>query len=132
MVGQSRPAFLANPSLALIASLDQPGASLFRASIKKAVHTLETCQSNAVADKAYDILFALAPLLTFIYGPRNNEKRNEPVRFVDHSPASNSSGGRAMANGSPLGSSSVSPPLTVVLAPHGHSSDLQGQDSNPL
>jgi len=55
---------------------------------------------------------------------------HDPRRFVDHSPASNSSGGRAMANGSPVGSSSVSPPLTVVPASHVHSSDLQGQDSN--
>ncbi|KAE9395647.1 hypothetical protein BT96DRAFT_922689 [Gymnopus androsaceus JB14] len=107
MVGQSRPDFLANSSLALIANPDQPGASLFRASIKKAVHTLETC-------RAHDILFALAPLYSGLAFPYHDG--HDPRRFVDHSPASNSSGGRAMANGSPVGSSSVSPPLTVTHA----------------
>lgn len=164
MVGQSRPDFLANSSLAvpghmnwgpfhcfsaamffsfqLIANPDQPGASLFRSSIKKAVHTLETCRGNAVADKAYDILFALAPLYSVDFHLWSKEQRekerarvlgvvrglafpyhdgHDPRRFVDHSPSSNSGSVRAMANGSPVGSSSVSPPLTVVPA-------TQGQD----
>ncbi|KJA24617.1 hypothetical protein HYPSUDRAFT_38685 [Hypholoma sublateritium FD-334 SS-4] len=84
MVGQSRPDFLANTSLAvpghmnwgpfhcfsaamffsfqLIANPDQPGAGLFRASIRKAIGMLEQCKGIAVAEKAYDILQALAPL----------------------------------------------------------------------
>ncbi|KAF9482002.1 hypothetical protein BDN70DRAFT_854145 [Pholiota conissans] len=84
MVGQSRPDFLANSSLAvpghmnwgpfhcfsaamffsfqLIANPDQPGAGLFRASIRKAIAMLEQCKGIAVADKALDILSALAPL----------------------------------------------------------------------
>ncbi|KAJ3822421.1 fungal-specific transcription factor domain-containing protein [Lentinula raphanica] len=171
MVGQSRPDFLANSSLAvpghmhwgpfhvfsaamffsfqLIANPDQPGASLFRASIKKAMHTLETCRGISVADKAYDILFALAPLYSVNFHLQNKEQRekerarilsvvrnlafpyhdsHDPRRFVDSSPASNGSG-QHMVNGSPIGSSSVSPPLTVVPASHGHS-NMQGQDSN--
>ncbi|KAJ4472068.1 fungal-specific transcription factor domain-containing protein [Lentinula aciculospora] len=171
MVGQSRPDFLANSSLAvpghmnwgpfhvfsaamffsfqLIANPDQPGASLFRASIKKAMHTLETCRGIAVADKAYEILFALAPLYSVDFHLQNKEQRekerarilsvvrnlafpyhdsHDPRRFVDSSPASTGSG-RYLANGSPMGSSSVSPPSTVVPGPRTHS-DLQGQESN--
>ncbi|KAJ3734506.1 fungal-specific transcription factor domain-containing protein [Lentinula guzmanii] len=171
MVGQSRPDFLANSSLAvpghmnwgpfhvfsaamffsfqLIANPDQPGASLFRASIKKAMHTLETCQGISVADKAHDILFALAPLYSVDFHLQTKEQRekdrarilgvvrnlafpyhdsHDPRRFVDSSPASNASG-RHIANGSPMGSSSVSPPLTVVPASRPHS-NLQGQDLN--
>ncbi|KAJ3935633.1 MAG: fungal-specific transcription factor domain-containing protein [Lentinula lateritia] len=173
MVGQSRPDFLANSSLAvpghmnwgpfhvfsaamffsfqLIANSDQPGASLFRASIKKAIHTLETCRGIAVADKAHDILFALAPLYSVDFHLQNKEKRDkerarilsvvrnlafpyhdshDPRRFGDSSPASNGSG-RHIGNGSPIGSSSVSPPLTVVPASHARS-DLPNMHSHAV
>ncbi|KAF9076624.1 fungal-specific transcription factor domain-containing protein [Rhodocollybia butyracea] len=167
MVGQSRPDFLANSSLAvpghmnwgpfhcfsaamffsfqLIANPDQPGASLFRASIKKGMHTLETCRGTPLADKAYDILFALAPLYSVDFHLQSKDQRekerarilsvvrnlafpyhdsHDPRRFVDSSPASNGSG-RHLANASPIGSSStVSPPLTVPT------SHMQGQESN--
>ncbi|KIJ70407.1 hypothetical protein HYDPIDRAFT_23518 [Hydnomerulius pinastri MD-312] len=84
LVGHARPDFLANASLAvpghmnwgpfhvfsaamffsfqLIANPDQPGASLFRANIQKALSTLELSRGAPVADKALDILHALAPL----------------------------------------------------------------------
>ncbi|KAL4082053.1 fungal-specific transcription factor domain-containing protein [Scleroderma yunnanense] len=84
LVGQARPDFLANASLAvpghmnwgpfhvfsasmffsfqLVANPEQPGASLFRANIQKAVSTLELSRGTPVADKALDILHALAPL----------------------------------------------------------------------
>ncbi|KIK65721.1 hypothetical protein GYMLUDRAFT_39227 [Collybiopsis luxurians FD-317 M1] len=171
MVSQSRPDFLANSALAvpghmtwgpfhsfsaamffsfqLIANPDQPGASLFRASIKKAIHTLETCRGITFADKAYDILFALAPLYSVDFHLESKDQRekerarilsvvrnlafpyhdsHDPRRFMDSSPNSNGSG-RHILNGSPMNSSSVSPPLTVVPNSHTHS-DLGGQDSN--
>lgn len=84
LVGQARPDFLANASLAvpghmnwgpfhvfsasmffsfqLVANPEQPGASLFRANIQKALTTLELSRGAPVADKALDILRALAPL----------------------------------------------------------------------
>lgn len=84
MVGLSRPDFLANSALAvpghmnwgpfhcftaamffsfqLIANPDQPGANLFRSSIRKAVATLEQARGSAVADKALLILQTLEPL----------------------------------------------------------------------
>ncbi|KIY71772.1 hypothetical protein CYLTODRAFT_418491 [Cylindrobasidium torrendii FP15055 ss-10] len=85
MVGQSRPDFLANSSLAvpghmswgpfhcfsaamffsfqLISDPEQPGAGLFRASVRKAMSTLEQARETvSVADKGYQILHALTPL----------------------------------------------------------------------
>ncbi|KAJ8523439.1 hypothetical protein ONZ45_g86 [Pleurotus djamor] len=49
-------------SFQLIANADQPGAGLFRASIKKALQTLDQSRGMPVADKAYNILNALTPL----------------------------------------------------------------------
>lgn len=155
MVGQSRPDFLANSALAvpghmnwgpfhcftaamffsfqLIANPDQPGAGLFRASIRKAVSTLEQSRGTAVADKASDILNALSPLYNPDFSgepPELREKKraqvlstvrklafpyhdsHDPRRFGDGSPAA-----RAAAAGmlnSPAGSSSVSPPMHHV------------------
>ncbi|KAI4521084.1 hypothetical protein K525DRAFT_256953 [Schizophyllum commune Loenen D] len=90
LVAQSSPDFLAHETLAvpghmnwgpfhcfsaamffsfqLIANPDQPGASLFRGSVRKALATLEAAQghdSTGLAAKALDILETLAPL----YGP---------------------------------------------------------------
>jgi hypothetical protein len=84
LVGQSRPDFLANSSLAvpghmnwgpfhcfsaamffsfqLIANPDQPGAGLFRANIRKAIATLEQSRGTALVDKCFEILQELAPL----------------------------------------------------------------------
>lgn len=100
LVGQARPDFLANASLAvpghmnwgpfhvfssamffsfqLISNPDQPGASLFRVNIQKALTTLELSRGTPVADKALDILHALAPL----YGPDfANEDEQERERM---------------------------------------------------
>jgi hypothetical protein len=150
MVGQSRPDFLANSSLAvpghmnwgpfhcfsaamffsfqLIANPDQAGAGLFRESIRKAIATLEQSRGIAVADKANDILQALAPL----YSPEfpimtaevREKKRAQVLGTVrklafpyhdSHDPrrfGESPSGRGAMS--SPANSSSVSPPLPVL------------------
>ncbi|KAG6378388.1 fungal-specific transcription factor domain-containing protein [Boletus reticuloceps] len=99
LVGQARPDFLANASLAvpghmnwgpfhvfssamffsfqLISNPDQPGASLFRANIQKALTALELSRGTAVADKALDILHALAPLYSqdFVNEPEQERER---------------------------------------------------------
>ncbi|KAH7916140.1 fungal-specific transcription factor domain-containing protein [Hygrophoropsis aurantiaca] len=101
LVGQARPDFLANVSLAvpghmnwgpfhvfsaamffsfqLIANPDQPGASLFRANIRKAITTLELSRGAPVADKALDILHALAPLYNqeFVTEEENERERKK-------------------------------------------------------
>lgn len=152
MVGQSRPDFLANSSLAvpghmnwgpfhcfsaamffsfqLIANPDQAGSGLFRESIRKAITTLEQSRGIAVADKAYDILQALAPL----YSPEfplmsaevRDKKRAQVLGTVrklafpyhdSHDPRrfGESPNGRGPMS-SPANSSSVSPPLPVLSA----------------
>ncbi|KAH8830542.1 fungal-specific transcription factor domain-containing protein [Flagelloscypha sp. PMI_526] len=95
MVGQSRPDFLANSALAvpghmnwgpfhvfsagmffsfqLISNPDQPGAGLFRQSIKKALSTLELARGSALADNAIEVLQAL----TTIYSPEFIQKPRE-------------------------------------------------------
>ncbi|KAH7888082.1 fungal-specific transcription factor domain-containing protein [Phlebopus sp. FC_14] len=97
LVGQARPDFLANASLAvpghmswgpfhvfsaamffsfqLIANPDQPGASLFRANIQKALATLELSRGAPVADKALDILRALAPLYSSDFASEDERER---------------------------------------------------------
>lgn len=84
LVGQARPDLLANSSLAvpghvhwgpfhcfsaamffsfqLIANPDQPGANLFRANIRRVLDILSMSRGVALADKATDMLTALAPL----------------------------------------------------------------------
>ncbi|KAL5530271.1 hypothetical protein ACEPAF_6528 [Sanghuangporus sanghuang] len=84
LVGQARPDLLANSSLAvpghvhwgpfhcfsaamffsfqLIENPDQPGANLFRANIRRVVDILRMSSGVAIADKAMDMLTALAPL----------------------------------------------------------------------
>lgn len=103
LVGQARPDFLANASLAvpghmnwgpfhvfsaamffsfqLISNPDQPGASLFRANIQKALTTLELSRGAPVADKALDILHALAPLYSQDFA---NEDEQERERLKGH------------------------------------------------
>lgn len=97
LVGQARPDFLANESLAvpghmnwgpfhvfssamffsfqLISNPDQPGASLFRANIQKALNTLELSRGTMVADKALDILRALAPLYSQDFANEAEQER---------------------------------------------------------
>ncbi|KAJ3566969.1 hypothetical protein NP233_g6672 [Leucocoprinus birnbaumii] len=147
MVGQSRPDIVANASLAvpahmnwgpfhcfsaamffsfqLIASPDQPGAGLFRASIRKAMSTLEQCRGSAVADKASNILQALAPLYSPDFPHEDNDGREKSkARIFSHIrklafPYYDSRNGKRnndLLNGrgvveSPAHSSSVSPPL---------------------
>lgn len=152
MVGQSRPDFLANSSLAvpghmnwgpfhcfsaamffsfqLIANPDQAGAGLFRESIRKAIATLEQSRGIAVADKAYDILQALAPLYSPEFPLMTTEVRDKKrvqvlstVRKLafpyhdSHDPRrfGESPSGRGNMS-SPANSSSVSPPLPVLSA----------------
>ena len=147
MVGQSRPDILANASLAvpahmnwgpfhcfsaamffsfqLIASPDQPGAGLFRASIRKALSTLEQCRGSAVAEKASNILQALVPLYTVGSVQEDNDSREKSkaqifsrIRKLAFPYYDSRSGKRNLellnVRGvveSPANSSSVSPPL---------------------
>jgi hypothetical protein len=150
MVGQSRPDILANASLAvpahmnwgpfhcfsaamffsfqLIASPDQPGAGLFRASIRKAMSTLEQCRGSAVADKASNILHDLAPLYSpdFPHESLDNREKTKTQIFSHIRklafPYYDSRSGRRThesPNGrgtveSPTNSTSVSPPLDCI------------------
>jgi hypothetical protein len=97
LVGQSRPDFLANSSLAvpghmnwgpfhcfsaamffsfqLIANPDQPGAGLFRANIRKAIATLEQSRGSPLVDKCFDILQELAPLYSVEFQQEGAESR---------------------------------------------------------
>ncbi|KAH9482451.1 Fusarisetin A cluster transcription factor fsa6 [Psilocybe cubensis] len=159
MVGQSRPDFLANSSLAvpghmnwqpfhcfsaamffsfqLIANPDQPGAGLFRASIRKAITTLEQARGIVVADKALDILNALCPLYSPDFPLESVESREKKRAHVlgtvrklafpyhdSHDPRrfGDSPGARG-AMSSPANSSSVSPPMPVIPALPQHSYD---------
>ncbi|GLB33441.1 putative fungal specific transcription factor [Lyophyllum shimeji] len=151
MVGQSRPDFLANSALAvpghmnwgpfhcfsaamffsfqLIANPDQPGAVMFRASIRKAMATLEQSRGNAVADKGYDILTALSPLYAPDFhcaSPEAREKQRQQVLGTvrklafpyhdSHDPRRYGDSPSMRGVGSPANSSSVSPPLTNMPA----------------
>ncbi len=146
MVGQSRPDFLANSSLAvpghmnwgpfhcftaamffsfqLIANPEQPGAGLFRQSVRRAMSTLEQARGSSVADKGYEILHALTPLysgdLTHLTPEEKVRKRTTIFSTVrklafpyhdSHGPRryGESSSGRGSAD-SPA-TSSVSPPM---------------------
>ncbi|KAK0467906.1 fungal-specific transcription factor domain-containing protein [Desarmillaria tabescens] len=167
MVGQSRPDFLANSSLAvpghmnwgtfhcfsaamffsfqLIANPDQPGAGLFRASIRKALSTLEQARGSAVADKAFDILQAISPLysgeLTHLSPEDKEKERGHVLSLVrklafpyhdSHGPrryGESVSSGRGSAD-SPAGSS-VSPPMQMVTTlPPRQYDPLQAQTPN--
>ncbi|KAJ7499349.1 fungal-specific transcription factor domain-containing protein [Mycena latifolia] len=152
MTGQSRPDFLANSALAvpghmnwgpfhcfsaamffsfqLIANPDQPGAGLFRASIRKAMATLEQSRGTAVADKGYDILQSLAPLYSADFpreSPEVREKEKAKILGVvrklafpyhdSHDPRrlGESPSARGAAS-SPSNSNSVSPPMNMMQA----------------
>jgi hypothetical protein len=152
MVGQSRPDFLANTSLAvpghmnwgpfhcfsaamffsfqLIANPDQPGAGLFRDNIRKAIGTLEQSRGSAVADKAYDILHALAPLYSAEFPQEPEDVREKKQAAVlstvrklafpyhdSHSPRTSSDSPGCRGNSSPSNSNSVSPPLGMMPMP---------------
>ncbi|KAJ7477152.1 fungal-specific transcription factor domain-containing protein [Mycena galericulata] len=150
MTGQSRPDFLNSSALSvpghmnwgpfhcfsaamffsfqLIANPDQPGANLFRQSIRKAMATLEQSRGVAVADKGYDILQSLAPLYATDFprsDPEAREKEKAKILGVvrklafpyhdSHDPRrlGESPTARGAAS-SPSNSNSVSPPMPVV------------------
>ncbi|ESK93582.1 nucleus protein [Moniliophthora roreri MCA 2997] len=168
MVSQARPDFMANSSLAvpghmnwgpwhcfsaamffsfqLIANPDQPGAGLFRASIRKAMSTLEQSRGMSVSDKGLDILNALAPLYSAEFMMKNQEERekervkvlsvvrklafpyhdsHDPRRWMTgntDSPGSGVGGRMALLGaGSPANSTSVSPPVGQLVATLSHS-----------
>ncbi|RXW24597.1 hypothetical protein EST38_g1209 [Candolleomyces aberdarensis] len=99
MVGQSRPDFLANSALAvpghmnwgpfhcfsaamffsfqLIAHPEQPGAGLFRQSIRKAITTIEQSRGTPLSDKAFNILSALTPLYSPEFSQTSPEERDK-------------------------------------------------------
>ncbi|KAF7354944.1 hypothetical protein MSAN_01409300 [Mycena sanguinolenta] len=146
MTSQSRPDFLTSSPVAvpghmnwspfhcfsaamffsfqLIANPDQPGANLFRASVRKAMMTLEQSRGVAVADKGYDILQSLAPLYAAEFPQQSADVRErEKARILSivrklafpyhdsHDPrrAGESPSARGAAS-SPSNSNSVSPP----------------------
>ncbi|KAJ3549525.1 hypothetical protein NMY22_g841 [Coprinellus aureogranulatus] len=150
MVGQSRPDILANSSLAvpghmnwgpfhcfsaamffsfqLIANPEQPGAGLFRQSIRKAIQTLEQSRGTPLSDKAYAILSALTPLYTQDFSAMTPEERDKlraqklgvvkKLAFPyhdsqDHRRYADSPSARGTI-GSPANSSSLSPPAQMV------------------
>ncbi|KAF7331761.1 hypothetical protein MKEN_00056000 [Mycena kentingensis (nom. inval.)] len=149
MTAQSRPDYLTNSAFAipghlnwgpfhcfsaamffsfqLITNPDQPGASLFRASIRKAMMTLEQNRGMAVADKGYDILHSLAPLYSADFPalpPDAREKEKAKILGVVRKLAfpyhdshelrrmGDSPSARAHTN-SPSNSNSVSPPMML-------------------
>ena len=154
LVGQARPDLLANSSLAvpghmhwgpfhcfsaamffsfqLIANPEQPGANLFRANIRRVLEILRMSSGVAIADKAMDMLTALAPLYeTSPSGetPEQGEYKKKQVlarvkgfAFPYHDspayPRSHvDSPSRRAALGSPLHSSSVTPPTSTQAMP---------------
>ncbi|KAJ7762810.1 fungal-specific transcription factor domain-containing protein [Mycena maculata] len=153
MTGQSRPDVLGNSVLSvpghmnwgpfhcfsaamffsfqLIANPEQPGASLFRSSIRKALQTLEQSRGVAVADKGYDILQSLAPLYAADFprsDPETREKEKAKILGVvrklafpyhdSHDPRrlGESPSARGAAS-SPSNSNSVSPPMNSRMHP---------------
>ncbi|KAJ7087254.1 fungal-specific transcription factor domain-containing protein [Mycena belliarum] len=118
-------------SFQLISNPDQPGAGLFRASIRKAMATLEQARGTAVADKGFDILQSLAPLYSADFprqSPEVREKEKAKILSIvrklafpyhdSHDPRRLGESPRGAAS-SPSNSNSVSPPMTVVQAlPH--------------
>ncbi|KAF7301596.1 hypothetical protein MIND_00725100 [Mycena indigotica] len=150
MTSQSRPDFLATSafsvpghmnwgpfhcfsaamffSFQLITNPDQPGASLFRASIRKAMTTLEQNRGMAVADKGYNILHSLAPLYSAdfpVLPPDVREKEKAKILSVVRKLAfpyhdsyklrrsnGDSPGARASTT-SPSNTNSASPPLIL-------------------
>ncbi|KAJ7667601.1 hypothetical protein DFH06DRAFT_1183020 [Mycena polygramma] len=153
MTAQSRPDFLTNSAFAggaghmnwgpfhcfsaamffsfqLIANPDQPGANLFRSSIRKAMATLEQSRGVAVADKGYDILQSLSPLYSAefpLQPPEMREKEKAKILGVvrklafpyhdSHDPRrlGESPSARGAAS-SPSNSNSVSPPMNMSPA----------------
>lgn len=65
-------------SFQLLANPDQPGATLFKESIRKAIHTLEQYRGSDVADKGYEILHVLSPLYSNNYD--NNPEAREQAK----------------------------------------------------
>lgn len=150
MVGQSRPDFLANSALAvpghmnwgpfhcfsaamffsfqLIANPEQPGAGLFRQSIRKAIQTLEQSRGTALSDKAFAILSALTPLYSQDFSSMTPEERDKlrgqklgvvkKLAFPyhdSHDPRRHGDSPSARGTvGSPAGSSSLSPPAQMI------------------
>lgn len=102
---------------------------MFRASIRKAMTTLEQSRGNAVADKGYDILTSLSPLYATDFhsgSPEAREKQRQQVLGTVRKlafPYHDSRDPRRFGDspsirgvGSPANSSSVSPPLTNMSA----------------
>jgi len=121
-------------SFQLIACPDQPGAGLFRSSIRKAMSTLEQCRGSAVADKAFTILQTLAPLYSPDF-PNESPEVREKTRtrifsdirklalpyYDSRSMKRNNDSPNGRTAESPVGSTSVSPPLEaggIGLPPH--------------
>lgn len=147
MVGHIRPDHLAKTSLAvpahmnwapfhafsaamffsfqLIANPDQPGASLFRDSIRKAIATLDNYMGSAVADKASTILQVLAPLYSGEFSRESKEERSKlraqvlgtvrKLAFPYHDSHDKSSDSPGRSVNSPSSGVAPSPPNSVLV-----------------
>lgn len=163
MVGHIRPDHLAKTSLAvpahmnwapfhafsaamffsfqLIANPDQPGASLFRDSIRKAIATLDNYKGSTVADKASTILQVLAPLYSSEFIRESKEERAKlraqilgtvrKLAFPYHDSHDRSADSPGRSVNSPLSSGvAPSPPNTALVNLPGPYDTLNGQTVN--
>ncbi|KII95975.1 hypothetical protein PLICRDRAFT_96706 [Plicaturopsis crispa FD-325 SS-3] len=166
LVGQAQPDFFNNTALAvpghmnwgpfhvfsasmffsfqLIANPDQPGASLFRKNIRKAIATLEQSQGLPLANKAWKILNVLSPLYSHDFAQQSQRDRDrkkasimaevKSLAFPYHdSPTSPRA--PSDSHSSPANSHSLSPPGSGVRAQEHSPSMMQaveGQGSANL
>lgn len=166
LVGQARPDLIVNSPLAvpahvhwgpfhcfsaamffsfqLIANPEQPGANLFRANIRRVIDILAMSSGVPIADKATDILTALAPLydpsLVGKSSPQESERMKQKVLSLVKTlaiPYHDSLGSARSQNDSP-GTRSLDSPLRAgSLVPHGHGGrggqhSLTGAGASPI
>jgi len=157
LVGQTRPDLLANSFLAvpthvhwgpfhcfsaamffsfqLIANPEQPGASLFRANIQRALDILYLFRGVAVAEKAYNMLTSLQPLYDGSIRDKSDEAKERLLSMVkkqafpyhDSAPQSGSRYGPLRGNGAAAGtpnSGVLEPPVSSVRTEHQHDSRM--------
>ncbi|KLO14791.1 hypothetical protein SCHPADRAFT_902932 [Schizopora paradoxa] len=157
LVGQTRPDLLANSFLAvpthvhwgpfhcfsaamffsfqLIANPEQPGASLFRANIQRALDILYLFRGVAVAEKAYNMLTSLQPLYDGSIRDKSDDAKERLLSMVkkqafpyhDSAPQSGSRYGPLRGNVAAAGTPTtgvLEPPVSSVRTEHQHDSRM--------